>query len=366
MPTQTFAQQCFHATVAERPSEDGLFLGLSPMDGITDAAFRELITAVPATGEGRARYVGSAVSMCVTEFFRVTEAPTSEEQIVDEYPEVRRGGRTTSGVLVLPQVMGSEPALVAETAARLIALGAPGVDLNFGCPVKAVNLKQAGAALLKEPERIEAICIAVRRAIGTKGSLSVKTRLGWDDEDDGLAELAKRIEGAGVDWLTIHGRTRRDGYRGEADWHSIGLAQQAVSIPVVANGDLTRMAQLKACAEQSGCRAFMVGRGVLGRPGLFHQLRGGRAPGDEPELLAETLQMYAEALLQRGMRERGVINRVRHWLRLIPIRGPVVSSWIGELSPRSGAEELLEVLAASMPAQAMENGFMESFGSRPR
>jgi tRNA-dihydrouridine synthase C len=282
--------------------------------------------------------------MCMTEFFRVTDTPTSEEEIVAEYPEVRRGGRTTSGVLVLPQVMGSEPTLVAETAARLVALGAPGIDLNFGCPVKAVNLKQAGAALLKEPERIEAICLAVRGAIGTTASLSVKTRLGWED-NDGLTELAKRIEGAGVDWLTIHGRTRRDGYRGEADWRGIGLARQAVSIPVVANGDLTRMAQLSACAEQSGCHNFMIGRGVLGRPGLFHQLRGARAPGDEPELLAATLQTYAKALLERGMRERGVVNRVRHWLRLIPLPGRGVARWMGELRPRSGAEELLELLA---------------------
>lgn len=342
MPSQTFAQFCLQAAIAETPTDDGLFLGLSPMDGITDAAFRELITAVPAASTD-APQAQSAVSMCTTEFFRVTDEPTPENAILAHYPEVRRQGRTTSGVLVVPQVMGSDPALVAETAARLVSLGAPGVDLNFGCPVKAVNQKQAGAALIKEPKRIESICQAVRQAIGSRPSLSVKTRLGWEDHQ-GLAGLAARIEGAGVDWLTVHGRTRRDGYRGEADWRNIGLAQQAVSIPVVANGDLTRMAELKACAEQSACHAFMLGRGVLGRPGLFHQLRGTRPPGQEQALLATILTQYAEALLQQGMRERGIINRVRHWLRLIPIPGPQDTAWAKALTPRTDIRELSELL----------------------
>jgi len=351
MASQTFSQQCFQAGVAETPTDDGLFLALSPMDGFTDAVFRELITSVPCAAPDCGRHGGSPVSMCTTEFFRVIDAPPCEETIVAGYPEVRRGGRTRTGVLVVPQVMGSEAALVAETAARLVALGAPGVDLNFGCPVKAVNQKQAGAALLKEPKRIESICRAVRGAIGSGATLSVKTRLGWDGRD-ALPELAKRIEGAGVDWLTIHGRTRRDGYRGEADWSGIALARTAVSVPVVANGDLTRMAQLGACAQQSGCRAFAIGRGVLGRPGLFHQLRGGRPPGNDHALLAATLQTYAQALLEGGMRERGVVNRVRHWLRLIPLPDQGVTRWARALTPQSDADELRQLLDPTRPLPA--------------
>lgn len=349
MSAQTFAQRCFSAAVGERPGRAGLFLGLAPMDGFTDHVFRELMTSAVTSGAAASQAQsdggGHPISLCVTEFFRVTDAVIGESEIIDRYPEVLKGGVTASGVPVIAQVMGNEPQLVAQTAARLASMGAPGVDLNFGCPVKAVNRREAGAALLKDPQRVESICRAVRAAVPGDTAFGVKVRLGWDD-DAGLCELARRIEGAGADWLTVHGRTRRDGYRGQADWQAIGRARQAVAIPVVANGDLTRMAQLDACAKQSGCTAFMIGRGVLGRPDIFHQLRGLRAPGDSAELLATTLEAYALALLQDGMRPRGVVNRVRHWLRLIPIATEESRELLSRLGPGTGAEALLDQLAS--------------------
>ena len=283
------------------------FLALAPMDGITDWVYRDLLT--------RLRGGNSGISLCVSEFVRVTRDPVVPRVIVRHCPEVETGGRTAAGVPVFVQLLGGQPDPMAESAARAAALGAPGIDINFGCPAKTVNNHDGGATILKYPDRLRAITERVREAVPDAIPVSVKIRLGWEDADN-LVAIVRAIEAGGAAWITIHGRTRTQLYRPPVDWHSIGRAREAVDVPVVANGDLNTVGDVDACARQSGCRAFMIGRGAMGRPLLFRQLRGHAEPELDIPWMMELLDRYAVMLLEAGAPERAALGRVKQWLRL--------------------------------------------------
>jgi len=302
--------------VAARPDHAGLFLALAPMDGITDAVWRGLMTEI---GDG-----DSGISLCVSEFVRVT-APVPAHVLVREVPELRSAGRTRAGVPVAVQLLGSAPAAMAETAALAVVLGAPAIDINFGCPAKTVNHHDGGASLLKTPCRIEHVVAAVRKAVPAEVPVSAKIRLGWDSSD-GVGELARAAESGGATWLTVHARTRAQGYAPPVDWVAIGRARSAVRIPVVANGDLVDVAAIEACAQASGCRAFMIGRGAMARPRLFRRLRGIVEPELEPTWLAELLAEYVARLVADGVSERGALGRLKQWLRFAAAEIPLLAS----------------------------------------
>lgn len=294
-------------TIARTPDEPGLYVALAPMDGVTDHVYRELLTGL--------RGGHSGISQCVSEFVRVTRDVVPDHVIRRHCPEVDRGGRTSAGVPVFVQILGGDEGPMADTAAAAVALGAPGIDINFGCPAKTVNNHDGGATILKTPQRVERIVGAVRRAVPDHVPVSVKIRLGWDTADP-VADIARAAEAGGGAWLTIHARTRLQLYKPPVDWVSIGRAREAVSFPVVANGDLNTPDDVAACARASGCDAFMVGRGAMGRPLIFAQIRG----EDEPDLdlpwLAGVLLDYADRLLAAGAPERATVGRVKQWLRL--------------------------------------------------
>ena len=150
-------------------------------------------------------------------------------------------------------------------------MGAKGIDLNFGCPAPTVNSHDGGATLLKYPDRIEAIVKAVRAAVPAYIPVSAKLRLGWDSHEP-ILENAKRCEQAGASWITIHGRTKVQGYMPPAYWGPVGEVKKILSIPVVANGDIWTIENFRACREQTGCEHFMLGRGALANPHLPHQV----------------------------------------------------------------------------------------------
>ena len=306
--TRSFADAwARRALVARRPDEDGLFVALAPMDGVTDWVYRELMTDLAAGHSG--------ISLCVSEFVRVTDHRVPDRVLFRHCPEIRTGGVTRAGVPVFVQILGGDPGPMAATAARAIELGAPGVDINFGCPAKTVNNHDGGATILKCPGRVEAITAAVRRAVGDGAPVTVKIRLGWDDAES-VQDIARAAEAGGAAWLTIHARTRTQLYRPPVDWVALGRARQAVAMPVVANGDVDTVDALKACAAASGCAAFMIGRGAMGRPRLFRAIRG----ADEPDLdlpwLSELLRDYVARLLAAGAPERAALGRFKQWLRL--------------------------------------------------
>lgn len=284
-----------------------LALALAPMDGITDAAWRELATAV-ADGD-------SGIDWCVSEFVRVTHCAVGPAVLLREVPELARGGRTPSGVPVAVQLLGGVPGPMADTAARAVELGALAIDLNFGCPAKTVNNHDGGAALLKTPCRIEAVVAAVRAAVPSAVPVSAKIRLGWDSSAT-VVELARAAEAGGAAWLTIHARTRLQLYAPPVDWRAIARARAAVGIDVVANGDLCRVGDIAACAADSGCRAFMIGRAAMADPWVFRRIRGLQAEGDvDPSALRQLLERYVVTLRSHGGTEAMALARVKQWMR---------------------------------------------------
>lgn len=293
--------------VAVRPDAAGLFIALAPMDGVTDGSYREVLTAL---FDGR-----SGISLCVSEFVRVTRQRVTEAVFVRHCPELAHGGLTRAKVPVYVQLLGGEPYWMAEAAKLAAALGAPGIDLNFGCPAKTVNSSDGGATLLKQPGRVESVTRAVRAAVPEAIPVTVKVRVGWDDAS-AMVDIARAAELGGASWLTIHGRTRRQLYKPPVDWEAIGRAREAVVMPVVANGDLFGVDALRRCGEVSGCRAFMVGRGAMGRPELFAQARGWRRESLTSADMGALLLAYLDHLHDAGFGERAILGRLKQWLRM--------------------------------------------------
>jgi tRNA-dihydrouridine synthase C len=283
------------------------------MDGVTDATTRAAITSI---FEGRC-----GVSVCATEFVRVTGQPVVAKVLLRSCPELRHGGTTPSGVPVFVQLLGSDPAAMATTAHTAVALGAPGIDLNFGCPAKTVNAHDGGATLLKAPERITRVTAAVRSVVPPELPVSVKVRIGWDGPE-ALAAIADAAQRGGATWLTVHARTRTQLYRPPVHWAELARAREAVSIPVVANGDLVDEASVRACARKSGCSAFMIGRAALGAPDLFARLRGFVGAPLADDDLATLIARWLDGLEAQGRPADAVLRRLKQWLRLAVFSRP--------------------------------------------
>ncbi|MFO7565957.1 MAG: tRNA-dihydrouridine synthase family protein [Enhygromyxa sp.] len=321
--------------IAERPDAPGAFLALAPMDGVTDGSYREVLTGLFG---GR-----SGISVCVSEFVRVLRQPVPAAVLLRHCPELARGGRTSAGVPVFVQLLGGEPRWMAEAAARAAELGAPGIDLNFGCPAKTVNNSDGGATLLKQPCRVEEVTRAVREAVPDAIPVTAKVRIGWEDAR-AMVDIARAAEAGGASWLTIHARTRAQLYKPPVDWGAIGRARAAVGIPVVANGDLFDLDALRACHEVSGCEAFMIGRGAMGRPELFAQARGWRGEALTSEEMVGLLRRYVEQLIADGGQPKGALNRLKQWLRMGAMLRGDVAAWFEVIKRLQTLEEALGVL----------------------
>ncbi len=176
------------------------------------------------------------------------------------------------------QIFGARPEAMAFAALAAAARGAGIVDLNMGCPVSKVTKGGAGAALMNDPERAAAIVSAVRRALPASVPVTAKIRSGWDAASLNAAALARRLEGAGLAAIAVHGRTRAQGYSGQADWRAIAEVKRAVKIPVIGNGDVLSRADALRMVEETGCDAVMIGRGAMGNPWIFRECKGGGAP----------------------------------------------------------------------------------------
>jgi tRNA-dihydrouridine synthase C len=230
-------------------------LVLAPMEGVTDAPMRAL---QGATG---------AFTYAVTEYLRVAHSIPGRNVIWRHVPELRNGARTATGLPVQVQLLGGDPGRMAEAAARVHEAGATAIDLNFGCPAATVNRHDGGATLLKYPSRIRDIVGAVRAALPATVPVSAKLRLGWECVEDIFTNAAMAAEG-GASWITIHARTRTQGYAPPVCWPLIGEVRERLNIPVIANGDIRTIDDFRRCRDESGCRHFMLGRGALADPRL--------------------------------------------------------------------------------------------------
>lgn len=229
------------------------------MEGVVDWIVRDLLTSI------------GGIDRAVTEFVRVTDRALPAHVFVRYCPELKTGGKTAAGTPVFVQLLGGKPQWLAENAKIVEALGAPGLDLNFGCPAKTVNRHDGGATLLQDPRRLYDIITAVKAAVSIP--VTAKVRLGFENKDLHL-EIARACSDAGADSLTVHARTKKEGYVPPAHWSYIARMREAVSIPVLANGEIWNAKDYDTCAQVSGVADVALGRGLVGRPDLARQIKG--------------------------------------------------------------------------------------------
>ena len=243
----------------------------APMAGVTDRPFRQLC-----------RRLGAG--------YAVSEMVTSRRELWNTLKTSRRANHEGEPGPVAVQIAGTEPAMMAQAAAYNIERGAQIIDINLGCPAKKVCNKWAGSALMQDEPLAVAIAQAVVRACAPHGvPVTLKMRTGWSHAHRNAVQLARAFEDAGVQMLTVHGRTREQGYGGVAEYDTIAAVKAAVRVPVVANGDITTPEQARDVLRATGADAIMIGRAAQGRPWIFRELAHFLATGRHlaPPLVAE-------------------------------------------------------------------------------
>ena len=246
------------------------------------------------------------------------------------------------------QIFAASPEMAAEAAAYVEKLGTADIlDFNMGCPAPKIVKNSEGSALMRDSERATAILTAIRKAV--KMPFTVKMRIGWDESSINVVELAKRAEAAGVDAITVHGRTREQFYRGHADWEKIGEVRRAVSIPVIANGDVRTYDDLDRIREVTGCEAVMVGRAAQGNPWIFRQLThylrtGERLPGPTMRERAEVIVRHLDLLLKYKGDYVGPREMRKHatWYTRGIVHGAILRDLFNKATTR---EDFLAILA---------------------
>lgn len=276
------------------------------MEGLADFWIRQALTDI------------GGYDWCVTEFVRVNGLLLPPKVFYRWCPELRTGACTRSGTPVHVQLLGSDPACMADNAALAVTLGAPAIDLNFGCPAKTVNRHRGGAVLLDEPDLVHQVVAAVRAAVPADIPVSAKMRLG--NLDDALAlDNARAVDAAGASWLTVHGRTKVQGYRPPAYWDRIGAVREAVSLPVIANGEIWTPEDAARCQRESGCDAIMLGRGAVSDPYLARAVRSGER-AQWAQVRAQ-LEAFMQTLVGTGKPAQEA-GRVKQWLNYLRRQWP--------------------------------------------
>ncbi len=223
----------------------------SPLSGVTDLVFRRLVR----------RYAPD--SMMYTEMVNATGL-----HYVRELPKIMELDEQERPISI--QLFDCRPDFLAEAAVMAVEEGADTIDINMGCPVNKITKNGGGSSLLREPETAEAIVRAVVDAVAVP--VTVKTRIGWTDKEINILDFAQRMEAAGAKMITVHGRTRSQGYNGNAKWEWIAKVKEILKIPVIANGDIFSVEAAVKCLEQTGADGVMCSRGTLGYPFLVGEI----------------------------------------------------------------------------------------------
>ena len=255
-------------------------LFVAPMAGVTDRPFRQLCKQLGA---------GYAVS----------EMVTSRKDLWNSLKTSRRANHEGEPGPIAVQIAGTEAAMMAEAAVYNIERGAQIIDINMGCPAKKVCNKWAGSALMQD----EALAVSIARAVveacaPSNVPVTLKMRTGWCQQHKNAVQLARQFEAVGIQMLTVHGRTREQGYKGQAEYDTIAAVKAAVKVPVVANGDITSPEKARDVLAATGADAIMVGRAAQGRPWIFREIGHFLATGEHlaPPLVAEVRRLLLDHL----------------------------------------------------------------------
>jgi nifR3 family TIM-barrel protein len=268
-------------------------LVLSPMAGYSDLPFRSLC-----------RELGSAMSY--TEFVNAMD-------IVQEHPYVaKRLAFLPEERPLVFQIFDNDPARLLEAALQLQERRPDIIDINMGCSVRRVAGRGAGAGLLRTPIKVARIFHTLTRALEVP--VTSKIRLGWDENSRNYALIARIVEENGGALLAVHGRTREQGYNGQADWDAIAEVKAALSIPVIGNGDVCTSADIDRLKDHSGCDGVLIGRAATGNPWIFSRLDRKQVP---PEEVRKVMDRHLERMLEFYGQERGLVRFRKHAVRYL-------------------------------------------------
>ena len=304
------------------------------MEGLADCVLRDVLTRLGG-------YDGA-----VSEFIRVSNSLLPLRTFRRICPELDNGNRTPAGTPVLVQLLGSDPSCMAENAAQVAELSPVGIDLNFGCPAPTVNRHGGGATLLEDPEGLQRIVAAVRRAVPPAIPVSAKMRLGISHTDKAL-DCARALEAGGACSLVVHARTRDEGYRPPAHWEWVARVREAVSVPVIANGEVWTTETYALCRAVTGCADVMIGRGAITDPFLARRIKAGaKESADRSADWQEFLPLLAEfwRLVQGRVTPGQAPGRLKLWVNSLRLTFAGAEALYWAIRPVRGVEETARVL----------------------
>lgn len=308
---------------------------LAPMQGLVDDVMRDLLTRIGGFDE------------CVSEFVRITHTVHSRQTWLKHIPEIACGNRTPAGVPCTVQLLGSDAENMALNALEAVRFGADKIDLNFGCPAPTVNKHKGGAVLLKEPELIHHIVRTLRRSLPDHIPLTGKMRLGFEDKTPAL-ECAAAIADGGACGLTVHARTKVEGYEPPAHWEWVRKIRESVQIPVTANGDVFSLQDYLDIKEVSGCGSVMLGRGAVMRPDLARQIKqfecGQTVTEADFAEIAGWINLFFDLCLAKEANNKYPVARLKQWLGMMKKVYPQAQELFERIRTLKEADEVKKVL----------------------
>lgn len=312
---------------------------LAPMEGLTDPLMRQVLTSI------------GLYDWTVSEFIRVTQHVLPAHVFYKFVPELLHEtnlkGKTIHGTPVHIQLLGSHPELMAGNAIKAVELGALAIDINFGCPAKTVNNHRGGSVLLTEPETVYHIIHAVRQAVPSDTPVSAKIRLGYEDTSL-TQEIGDAVQSANASWLTIHARTKTQGYKPPAYWELIEPLTKKLTLPIIANGEIWAVEQALRCREQAGTPHIMLGRGAVTRPDLVNQIKN-FDKGEENTALywQDLLTLQLDFLQGEAKTDNMMVGRYKQWLGMLTQGYDEAQGLWDKVKRERELSNILEVLANS-------------------
>ena len=309
------------------------YIALAPMEGLMDYNLRDILTRV------------GGIDHCVTEFIRVIDQVYPAKVFRRFCPELHNNGCTAAGTPVHIQLLGSNPEAMAANAAKAAALGAPAIDINFGCPAKTVNKSKGGAVLLQYTDQLHDIAKAVRQAVPAHIPVSAKIRLGFLDKELAIDNSVALAE-ADIQWLCVHARTKTEGYKPPAYWDYIARIKDKVDIPVLSNGEIWTAENAEQCVKESGSDILMIGRGLVSMPDLGLQIQKHYGQIEhENYTWVQQLDLFLSLVPKlEHLQDKQVTDRLKQWLFYFTRHFPEITELFDAVKRERNLVEFLQVI----------------------